>query len=243
MTRHLLPVVAMSFTATALAATADAQQGPAATTHAIVQNATAHTSTRLLVARSEKLDKIGWLEAETTYRPDTGMSYRIVREGGDKGIRNRVLRKVLENEKAMSAPDASHRFALSPDNYRLLPEGDGRAVRLTPRRREPALVDGLATIAPDGRLRKVEGRLAKSPSFWVRSVDIARTYQDVAGHSLPVHVESVADVRFAGTCEFSMWIDYTAVDGRVIATATARREPPATAAVSLLVAWQSSMSQ
>ena len=64
-----------------------------------------------------------------------------------------------------------------------------------------------------GRLQKVEGRLAKSPSFWVRSVRVRRTYQTVSGHALPVLVESVADVKLAGACEFSMWIDYTAVDG------------------------------
>ena len=34
-----------------------------------------------------------------------------------------------------------------------------------------------------------------------------------SGHALPVRVESVADVKLAGSCEFSMWIDYTAVDG------------------------------
>lgn len=48
----------------------------------------------------------------------------------------------------------------------------------------------------------------QSPSFWVRSVSVRRTYQPVAGHALPVLVESVADVKLAGACEFSMWIDY-----------------------------------
>ena len=240
MTCPLPTLIAVTVSAMALAGHAGAQEPalPAAPPlQGLVREATAHTATRLLVARSGKLDRLGWIEAESTYRPGEGMTYRILREGGDKRIRHRVLRKVLDSEVAMSAPHAAPRFALSSDNYRLQPDAGGR-VRLTPLRREPALVDGVAVVGPDGQLSTVEGRLARSPSFWVRSVRVSRTYQQVGGHSLPVHVESVADVRFAGPCEFSMWIDYSTVDGQPVRRAIARRQPPAGVVSSLLVAWQ-----
>ncbi len=232
-------VLAATVMALALAGHAGAQESAqpgAPLPQGLVREPTAHTATRLLVARSGKLDRLGWIEAESTFSPGEGMTYRIVREGGDKRIRQRVLRKVLDSEVAMSAPDAAPRFALSSDNYRLQPGAGGR-VRLTPLRREPALVDGVAVVGADGQLSTVEGRLARSPSFWVRSVRVSRTYRQVGGHALPVHVESVADVRFAGPCEFSMWIDYTTVDGLPVTRAVARRVPPASAASSLLVAW------
>jgi hypothetical protein len=189
----------------------------------------------LLVARSAKLNKVGWLEAETTFEPGRGFTYRILREGGDKGIRNRVLRKVLEAERDMSEPSSAARATLSPHNYTLSPNVDG-SIRLTPKRREQALIDGVATLDADGRLRRVEGRLAKSPSFWVKRVEITRHYEPVQGHAMPVHVASTADVKFAGPCEFAMWIDYTAVDGQRLARRTARREPPAGSGSSLLLA-------
>jgi hypothetical protein len=231
-TAIVLPILLLANHASAQAPRADGAS------ESLGGSAAPYTATRLLVARSAKLDKLGWLEAETTFQPGSGFSYRILREGGDKGIRNRVLRKVLENEMAMSEPASAARARLSSQNYTLAREADGRQVRLTPKRREQTLIDGVATLDANGGLRRVEGRLAKSPSFWVRSVRVTRSYEPVAGHAMPVHVTSTADVKLAGTCEFSMWIDYTAVDGQRIARATARREPPSAAAASLLIALQ-----
>ena len=167
----------------------------------------------MLVARSTKLNKVGWLEASTTFRPGQGLTYTVLREGGDKRIRNRVLREVLDNEVKMSAPPEARRIAISDANYQIVGDAASRTLRLAPRRKETALIDGTAQVDARGRLQKIEGRLAKSPSFWVRSVNVRRTYQAVGGHAMPVRVESVADVKLAGSCEFSMWIDYTAVDG------------------------------
>jgi hypothetical protein len=227
--------IVLPFLMLASHASAQAPQARSAN-ESLAGSSASYTATRLLVARSAKLDKLGWLEAETTFQPGSGFSYRILREGGDKGIRNRVLRKVLEKEMAMNEPASAARSMLSSQNYTL--SRDGRQVRLTPKRREQTLIDGVATLDGDGRLRRVEGRLAKSPSFWVRSVQVTRSYEPVAGHAMPVHVASTADVKLAGTCEFSMWIDYTTVDGQRIARASARREPPTAAAASLLVAFQ-----
>jgi hypothetical protein len=168
---------------------------------------------RVLVARSTKLNRIGWLEASTTFRPGHGLTYTVLREGGDKRIRNRVLRGVLDNEVRMSAPPQARRIAISDVNYHIVGDAASRTLRLAPRRKEPTLIEGTAQVDARGRLQKIEGRLAKSPSFWVRSVNVRRTYQAVGGHAMPVLVESVADVKLAGSCEFSMWIDYTAVDG------------------------------
>ena len=113
----------------------------------------------------------------------------------------------------MSTPPQATRIAISEANYHIVGDADRRTLRLAPRRKETTLIDGTAQVDARGRLQQVEGRLAKSPSFWVRSVTVRRTYQAVSGHALPVRVESVADVKLAGACEFSMWIDYTVVDG------------------------------
>ena len=62
----------------------------------------------------------------------------------------------------------------------------------------------------------LEGRLAKSPSFWVRSVTIMKRYTRVGGVSLPVVIESLADVKIFGKSSFSMRYSYTAVNGRSV---------------------------
>ena len=182
----------------------------------------AYQAIRVLVARSKKLNKTGWMEAATTFRPGYGLTYTILREGGDQRIRNRVLREVLDNEVKMSTPPQATRIAISDANYQILGDATGRTLRLAPRRKETTLIDGTAQVDARGRLQAIEGRLAKSPSFWVRSVTVRRTYQAVGGHALPVRVESVADVKLAGSCEFSMWIDYTIVDGISVESAATR---------------------
>ena len=232
--RHL-PLVAVALVSFAGVANAQDERS-VATSGAVSLTNSAHQATRLLVARSTKLNRVGWLEATTTFRPGVGLSYTVVREGGDKRIRNRVLRQVLDNEVEMSAPARAPQMAISEANYHIVTDTAGEVLHLAPRRKEPTLIEGTARVDARGRLQKVEGRLAKSPSFWVRSVRVRRTYQTVSGHALPVLVESVADVRLAGACEFSMWIDYTTVDGMRIDREATRPRMPGSEPSGLLIA-------
>src|SRR5262245_42443085 len=89
------------------------------------------------------------------------------------------------------------------------------ARRVKPRRRDTALVDGTIFVTAAGaELVRVEGRLAKNPSFWTRSVDVVRRYERRAGRMVLVEVRSLADVKMAGTSEFVMRYEYESVDGQ-----------------------------
>ena len=84
-------------------------------------------------------------------------------------------------------------------------------------RRDPRLVLGSALVtATSGNLVRVDGRLSKSPSIWVRWVDVSRSYAPIAGAMMPVAIESTADVRIAGMSTFSMTYDYNMVDGQAV---------------------------
>jgi hypothetical protein len=88
-------------------------------------------------------------------------------------------------------------------------------VRVKPRRRDPTLVDGTIFVTPDGaQLVRVVGRLAKSPSFWTRSVEVVRRYEQRAGTQMIVEVRSRADVKLVGVSEFVMTYAYERVDGQ-----------------------------
>jgi hypothetical protein len=63
-------------------------------------------------------------------------------------------------------------------------------------------------------LVRLEGRLARSPSFWVKDVDIVRTYERVAGIIVPVALESKAQVRFLGEASLRMTYVYSEIEGR-----------------------------
>ena len=183
----------------------------------------AYQARRRLEASSAKLNESAWMEAVTEYDPVNGLTYSIVAEGGSERIRRRVLKAVLEGEQENSTREEWHKGNLSHANYEFGfggHAGNGMLkMQLTPRRRDSRLVLGSALLtAKSGNLVRVEGRLSKSPSIWVRSVNVSRTYSPVAGMMMPVAIESTADVRIAGLSKFSMTYEYEMVNGHAVNT-------------------------
>lgn len=183
----------------------------------------AYQARRRMEASSSRLNESAWMEAITSYSPSAGFSYQIVAQGGSERIGNRVLRKVLEAEKENSEAREWPKSVLSRDNYDFNVNGrtaEGHIkVQLNPRRRDSRLVDGVAVLAPrSGDLLKVEGRLSKSPSMWVRWAEVCRRYTMIGGAAMPVSIESIADVRIAGVSKFAMSYEYNMVDGQALAS-------------------------
>lgn len=163
------------------------------------------------------------MEAITEYDPAEGFTYSIVAQGGSERIQRRVLKAVLEAEREGSTPAEWRKANLSRENYEFDfggHAGDGMLkMQLTPRRRDSRLVLGSALLtAKSGNLVRVEGRLSKSPSFWVRWVNVSRSYSPIGGAMMAVAIESTADVRLAGMSTFSMTYDYDMVDGHATNT-------------------------
>jgi hypothetical protein len=145
------------------------------------------------------------------------MSYRILAEDGAARIRG-ALKGILDGEREATLPGKSRNAALTLENYEFQPGPVDQhglvALRITPRRRDAALVDGTIFVtATEADLVRVEGRLAKSPSFWTRSVDVMRRYARRAGRAMLVEVRSLADVKLVGPTEFVMSYEYQSVDG------------------------------
>jgi hypothetical protein len=163
----------------------------------------------------------GWMDATTEYSPDTGFRYQITAEGGSGYIRSKVLKAVLEGELAVIAQGETRRSSLEPANYKFQPNGidsDGLAnVLLSPRRKERVLVSGMMALnTTDGALVRLQGRLAKSPSFWIKNVDIVRSYERIHGAVVPVALKSNAQVRFLGDATLRMTYAYSEIDGRAV---------------------------
>ena len=165
----------------------------------------------------------GWIEAITEYSPGTGFRYEITAEGGSGYIRAKVLKAVLDGEREVIAQGETARSSLDRSNYRFQANGidsDGLAnVLLSPRRKERVLVSGMMALnADNGALVRLQGRLAKSPSFWVKNVDIVRTYERIDGNVVPVTLETKAQVRFLGEATLRMTYVYSEIDGRRLAS-------------------------
>jgi hypothetical protein len=184
--------------------------------------------------------RTAWLEAVTEYSPAAGFRYEITAEGGSDLIRNKVLKAVLEGERDVIAHGETARSSLALANYRFQANGVDAAglanVLLSPRRKERVLVAGTMFLkARDGDLVRVQGRLAKSPSFWVKNVDIVRSYESIDGAVVPIALETTAQVRFLGKATLRMTYAYQEINRHavvspreevVLSSSHSRREYP-----------------
>jgi hypothetical protein len=181
----------------------------------------AYQARRRLEASSSKLKESAWMDVVTEFDPAAGFTYSIVAQGGSERIARRVLKSVLEAEREGATGAERRKAILSRENYEFNFGGhagdDMLKMQLTPRRQDSRLVLGSALLTKNaGNLVRVEGRLSKSPSFWVKWVNVSRSYSPIGGAMMPVAVESTADVRIAGMSTFSMTYDYQMVDGRAM---------------------------
>lgn len=173
---------------------------------------------RHLEAHNDHFDSSAWMEVWTDADSTRGFRYLVVAEGGSDYIRSHVLRAALDTEREMWATGAADRAALTPENY-VFEEGgaqpDGlRSLLVKPRRKDVLLVNGSIFLDPQNcDLVRLEGRLAKSPSFWTRHVEIVRWFGRFAGVRMPVAVESAATVLVAGRSTFRMTYEYEMING------------------------------
>jgi hypothetical protein len=176
-----------------------------------------YRGTRYLEGRNERMNLYGWMEVATELTAD-GFHYRVVREGGSEMIRGRVFRSMLDNEEHVFATGDAERSSFTATNYELTPAATEEAglVKLfaRPRRRDVTLIDGAVFVTDtDADLVRVEGRLAKNPSFWAKRVEVVKQYGRIGGLRVPVRVDSTAQMRFAGTSTLTMTYEYEMING------------------------------
>ena len=171
-----------------------------------------------------------WLDAWTELK-DGKFSYQIVSERGSDTVRNRVLHAVLDREQELVNSGAGAKGDLTLENYEFSEGGrdaDGsRVVQIKPRRNDVLLVDGRAVLNDRGELMRVEGKLAKNPSFWTSLVNIVRRYARIGGVRVPIATETTAKVKFVGTAQMQVVYDYQSVNGRAIAVSEPSLSAPA----------------
>jgi len=176
-----------------------------------------YRGTRHLEGRNDRYNMSGWMDIGAELTAD-GFHYTVVNEGGSDLIRKRVFRSMLEDEEQIFANGDLTRSSITPTNYDLSPAqaSEPGLVKLfaRPKRKDVTLIDGAIYITDtDADLVRVEGRLAKNPSFWTRRVDVVKQYARVGGLRVPIRVESTAQIRFAGTSTMTMTYDYEMING------------------------------
>ena len=190
---------------------------------------------RKMHAQSEKSDHEGWLDAWTEFDAQ-GFRYQIVAERGSGTVRNRVLKAILEREQELIANGDFGRGEITPENYEFGAETERNGLRyvlIKPKRKDVMLIDGRLVMDSRGELLRVEGVLAKNPSFWTTRVNVTRHYSRVDGVRVPMATESLAQVRFVGPSRLQVHYEYETINNRdVRAAALAARAGSAATAIS-----------
>ena len=185
---------------------------------------------RRMHAISERFDHEGWMDAWTEF-DSGGFRYQIVAERGSDTVRNKVLRALLKREQEIIANGDFGRGELTPENYEFGAESSGSGVRyvtIKPKRKDAMLIDGRMVLSPEGELLRVEGQVAKNPSFWTSQVHLTRHYARVDGVRVPIATESLAKVKLVGRSQLNIVYEYTSVNGRPVRTG----DLPASAEIS-----------
>jgi hypothetical protein len=140
---------------------------------------------------------------------------------------------MLAREQELIVQGQAYRAELSPDNYDFLEPASHSAaeryVLLKPKRKDVLLVDGRMVLNQAGtEVVRVEGRLAKNPSFWTSLVNIVREFASINGTRVPVTTESIAKIKLAGISRMTVEYEYESVNGQPV-NVSARRSTGSTA--------------
>jgi hypothetical protein len=179
---------------------------------------------RRLEAENLKSGRQGWMDVRTELGTDGLLKVDVLDEGGSDYIRNKVLRAALDGERQLIATRSTAPVPSVDSTTCSESQVDASGLVRVPlkpgRKGDVGLIFGNMFLQPGtGDLVRVEGRLAKNPSFWVSQVDISWTYARVHNDIvLPVSLHSVAKVKMFGPSTFHMTYDYRSVDGQAVTT-------------------------
>ena len=129
-----------------------------------------------------------------------------VRFVGDNFVKSNVIARLLQAEVDHASKGESTRTAINETNYKFSYKGTSeigdRSVHVfhvKPRAKRPGLFKGSIYLdASTGSLRRAEGTLVKTQSFFVKRIEFVQDYADIEGYTLPVHASSVAKTRLVG---------------------------------------------
>jgi hypothetical protein len=143
------------------------------------------------------------MTVKTSYKRESGKSYEILSESGSAFMRNLVLHAILENEQHVNEPGvregawvttANYEMQVKPGGVQKVDEQDCFAISLTPRRKEPYLLEGTLWVnARDGKIVRIEGKGSKSSTVFSGATQMMREYADFDGFAEATHARAVAE--------------------------------------------------
>jgi hypothetical protein len=140
--------------------------------------------------------------AALTFTAPDVKAFNVLESGGSDFMRTRIIDRMMAAEVELARGRSRARAAITPDNYRFgtaHEDGDAYVIEVEPLRQEEVLFKGRVWITKDGfHLARMEGELAKNPSFWIRRIRFASEFVPVNGVWMQVSTVATVSMRLLG---------------------------------------------
>jgi hypothetical protein len=176
-----------------------------------------YTASRRYVLENQRHHKRAEMLVRMTCLRDGSKQFETISETGWGGARKHVFPRLLEAETEASRPDLRDRSRLIPENYvfemvgkEYVDERPAYVIAIAPKTPHKYLMQARIWIdADDFAIVRIEGKPAKNPSFWIKSVHFVHNYEKRGSFWFPVSDRSVTDARIFGSTEVTIeYFDY-----------------------------------
>jgi len=175
---------------------------------AVVQAArlASYSATTVIHAQLPDMSEQGEFELQKQYSSPRTLAFKAVSFTGDNFVKSNVIVRLLQAEVDHVQKDDPAQSAITPANYHFSYKGtaqlDGRQVhvyQVKPHHKRAGLFKGHVYLdAYTGSMVRAEGRMVKSPSFFVKKIEFVQDYADISDFTFPVHIHSEAKARLVG---------------------------------------------
>ena len=178
-----------------------------------------YSDTTIIHADLPDTSQSGEYELRRRYVAPKTLEFKPVRYSGDSFVKTNIMIRLLQSEVDHVTKEDGAQTAITSDNYKFKHKftmsGEGHTTYVydvKPRKKRPGLFKGRIWVdASTGALRRAEGTLVKSPSFFIKRLDFVQDYEELDGMVLPTHLHSVSKVRIIGRAVVDIFHrDYTA---------------------------------
>jgi len=176
-----------------------------------------YTASRRYVLENQRHHKRAEMLVRMTCLRDGSKHFETISETGWGGARKHVFPRLLEAETEASRPGLRERSRLIPENYvfemagaEYVDERPAYVIAIAPKTPNKYLMQARIWIdADEYAIVRIEGKPAKNPSFWTKSVHFVHKYEKRGSFWFPVSDRSVTDVRIFGSTEVTIeYFDY-----------------------------------
>ena len=176
-----------------------------------------YTASRRYVLENQRHHKRAEMLVRMTCLRDGLKQFETISETGWGGARKHVFPRLLEAETEASRPSLRERSRLIPDNYvfemvglEYIDKRPAYMIAVAPKTPNKYLMQARIWIdAGEYAVVRIEGKPAKNPSFWIKSVHFVHKYEKRGPFWFPVSDRSVTDVRIFGSTEVTIeYFDY-----------------------------------